>query len=67
MASLTLSIWYPSERPMCELEPIGPQEILKPGGRATPKSGFGSRKYPKISAELDVSTVARQSRVDGAR
>ena len=24
MASLTLSIWYPSDRPMCELEPIGP-------------------------------------------
>ena len=63
MASLTLSIWYPSERPMCELEPIGPREILKPGGRATFTEEWflASRKYPKISAELDVSTVARQS------
>lgn len=63
MASLTLSIWYPSERPMCELEPIGPREILKPGERATFTEEWflASRKYPKISAELDVSTVARQS------
>ena len=48
---------------MCELEPIGPREILKPGGRATFTEEWflASRKYPKISAELDVSTVARQS------
>ena len=71
MASLTLSIWYPSERPMCELEPIGPREILKPGGRATFTEEWflAPRKYPKISAELDVSTVARQSHelMKGAR
>ena len=48
---------------MCELEPIGPREILKPGGRATFTEEWflAPRKYPKISAELDVSTVARQS------
>ena len=30
VAGLTISIWYP-DRPMCELEPIGPRERLLPG------------------------------------
>ena len=34
MAGLTLSIWYP-DGAMCELEPIGPREILKPGEKAS--------------------------------
>ena len=33
MAGLTISIWYVDDR--CELEPIGPREILKPGESAS--------------------------------
>jgi len=33
MASLTVSIWYVADR--CEIEPIGPRETLKPGGKAS--------------------------------
>lgn len=31
VAGLTISVWYPKEREMVELEPIGPAENLKPG------------------------------------
>lgn len=34
MAGLTISIWY-HENDMCELEPIGPREILAPGAPAS--------------------------------
>ena len=34
LAGLTISIWYP-DRPMVELEPIGPREILEPGDEAS--------------------------------
>ena len=34
VAGLTMSIWYP-DRAMCELEPIGPREKLKPGQSAS--------------------------------
>ena len=34
MAGLTISIWY-HENDMCELEPIGPCEILMPGMSAS--------------------------------
>jgi hypothetical protein len=34
VAGLTMSIWYPN-RPMCELEPIGPREKLDPGRAAS--------------------------------
>lgn len=33
-AGLTMSIWYPNA-PMCELEPIGPRERLRPGEAAS--------------------------------
>lgn len=33
-AALTISIWYYKEE-MCELEPIGPKEVIKPGGSAS--------------------------------
>lgn len=35
VAGLTISIWYPAERPMVELEPIGPREVLQTGERAS--------------------------------
>ena len=31
VAGLTISVWYPKDRPMVELEPIGPAAMLKPG------------------------------------
>lgn len=34
VAGLTMSIWYP-DRPMCELEPIGPREKIHPGQSAS--------------------------------
>lgn len=34
MAALTISIWYYKEK-VCELEPIGPREIIKPGKSAS--------------------------------
>ena len=30
-----LSIWYPADRPMIELEPLGPRETIKPGEYAS--------------------------------
>jgi hypothetical protein len=33
-AALTISIWYYKDM-MCELEPIGPKEVIKPGGSAS--------------------------------
>lgn len=32
---LTVSIWYPADKPMVELEPIGPREILAPNESAS--------------------------------
>ena len=59
MASLTLSIWYPTERPMCELEPIGPREILKPGQRAsfTEEWFLTPYMYPGSGPDVNLSTV----------
>jgi len=34
-AGYTLSIWYPNERPMVELEPIGPRQHLNPNEEAS--------------------------------
>ena len=35
VAGLTVSVWYPKDRPTVELEPIGPAAMLKPGERAS--------------------------------
>ena len=58
MAGLTLSIWYP-DGPMCELEPIGPQEILKPGGKAsfTEDWWVAEQKFPGNSKSVDLSQL----------
>ncbi len=63
MASLTLSIWYPAERPMCELEPIGPREVLKPGERAsfTEEWYLAAQPFPGPGTQIDASAVGRQS------
>ena len=35
IAGLTVSIWYPQDKPVIELEPIGPRERLAPGESAS--------------------------------
>ena len=35
VAGLTISVWYPKDRPAVELEPIGPAEMLAPGEKAS--------------------------------
>ena len=64
MASLTLSIWYPAERPMCELEPIGPREILKPGERAsfTEEWFLASHKFPGSGSKVNLPAVKKASK-----
>jgi len=63
MASLTLSIWYPAERPMCELEPIGPREILKPGERAffTEEWFLAPHKFPGSGPKVNLPAVKKAS------
>jgi len=58
MAGLTLSIWYP-DGPMCELEPIGPQEILKPGDKAsfTEDWWITEQKFPDNAKSIDLSQL----------
>lgn len=35
VAGLTISVWYPQDKPVIELEPIGPRERLAPGESAS--------------------------------
>ena len=63
MASLTLSIWYPSERPMCELEPIGPREILKPGQSAafTEEWFLAPHEFPGSGSKVNLPAIIKAS------
>ena len=45
VAGLTMSIWYPN-KPMCELEPIGPQENLQPNESASFTETWHLLPYP---------------------
>lgn len=58
-AGLTMSIWYP-DRPMCELEPIGPRERLKPGGEAsfTETWLLSPFEFPEKGERVDFKKVA---------
>ena len=58
MAGLTLSIWYP-DGPMCELEPIGPQEILKPGEKAsfTEDWWVAEQKFPGDAKSVNLEEL----------
>ena len=59
VAGLTMSIWYP-DRPMCELEPIGPREKLAPGQSAsfTETWWLLPRPFPKSGEPVDLKDVA---------
>lgn len=58
VAGLTASVWYPKDRPMVELEPIGPAENLDPGQSASFTENWWllEHEYPKSITE-DVKAV----------
>ncbi len=60
MAGLTISIWY-YENTMCELEPIGPREILAPGDSAsfTEQWELVPFAFPAAPAEANLDAVRR--------
>ncbi len=62
LAGLTISVWYPKDRPAVELEPIGPAENLKPGRSAsfTETWSLLEKKFP---GDADAVTFAEVHRV----
>ena len=64
IAGLTLSIWYPRSDwvPACELEPIGPMEILQPGQEASFTENWYllPNKFPEKGSSLDLSALAEK-------
>jgi hypothetical protein len=64
IAGLTLSIWYPKSDwvPACEIEPIGPMEILQPGQKAafTENWYLLPNRFPKDGSKLDLSALAKK-------
>lgn len=59
MAGLTISIWYFQDK-MCELEPIGPRERLKPGQSASFTEDWWLLPYafPKQRSAVNLSEVS---------
>lgn len=59
-AGLTISVWYP-DRPMVELEPIGPRQTLQPGERASFTEHWWLRPatFPGADAEIDPPQLQR--------
>ncbi|MCA9179678.1 MAG: hypothetical protein KDB14_34720 [Planctomycetales bacterium] len=60
VAGLTLSIWYP-DRPMCELEPIGPRERIEPG-----KSAAFTETWSLLPHKFPANGVADYGKVRAA-
>ena len=58
MAGLTISIWYYKDE-MCELEPIGPRELLAPGASAsfTEEWELISHAFPGNGKTLDLAAI----------
>jgi len=46
VAGLTVSVWYPQQREMIELEPIGPRERLAPGEAASFTEHWSLVQFP---------------------
>jgi hypothetical protein len=61
MAGLTISVWY-YKNAMCELEPIGPREILAPGASAsfTEEWSLEPCRYPEAGAPVDLAGLRRR-------
>ncbi len=68
VAGLTMSIWYP-DRPMCELEPIGPREKLAPGQSAsfTETWWLLPHAFPKSGKLVDLKEVAAHVARDASK
>ena len=60
MAALTISIWYNSDI-MCELEPIGPMQTLKPGQSAafTEEWWLAPYEFPADRTNVDLQRVKK--------
>jgi hypothetical protein len=58
MVAITISIYYYRDV-LCELEPIGPREDLKPGQSASFREDWWllSYKYPKRIKKADLKAV----------
>lgn len=58
-AGLTLSVWYPQQGGMIELEPIGPRERLEPGQTAefTEEWSVGEFPYPAAGQQIDLARL----------
>ena len=58
MAGLTISIWYYKDE-MCEIEPIGPREILAPGAAASYKEEWEllSYRFPGGEKAVDLGEI----------
>jgi hypothetical protein len=65
-AGLTLSIWYPQDRPVIELEPIGPRERLLPGERASFDETWNLYPYPfpKRNETIDLKQLREKFELD---
>ena len=62
VAGLTVSIWYPDNGKMVELEPIGPAEKLKPGqsGSFTETWYLLPHKFPQADEVQDYDALAKK-------
>ena len=60
VAGLTISVWYP-DGPMCELEPIGPRELLEPGESAsfTEEWWLLPWQFPASGEQVDLEAVGQ--------
>jgi hypothetical protein len=60
MAAITISLWYLKEF-VCELEPIGPMEVLAPGEKAsfTETWYIANYPFPDQRAKVDALSVSR--------
>lgn len=65
-AGLTLSIWYPQDKPVIEIEPIGPREVLQPGGRAYFDETWNlyPYPYPKPNETVDLKRFREELEFD---
>jgi len=64
MAGLTISIWY-FKKEMCELEPIGPREILAPKALSTYTEEWSliPHRFPAAQETVDLKDVKRKAGV----
>lgn len=62
MAGLTISIWY-YKNEMCELEPIGPREVLAPGASASYAEEWSliPHRFPAARETVDLNAIRQKA------